>query len=50
VPRLGEDHPHTLVTMNNLGSLYALMKRYEDSEKMHRRTLQRILSKHAPRS
>ena len=37
---LGEDHAHTLVTMNNLGSLYALMKRYEDSERMHRRALQ----------
>jgi Tfp pilus assembly protein PilF len=37
---LGREHPHTLTSLNNLGSVLSKQGKYEEAEAMHRRALE----------
>ena len=36
---LGDEHPHTLVSVGNLGTVLSRQGKYEEAETMHRRAL-----------
>jgi len=40
---LGDDHPDTLVSMNNLASIYQMQKSYEEAEKLYNFILEKRL-------
>jgi tetratricopeptide (TPR) repeat protein len=39
---LGQEHPSTLISMNNLAQVLGSQGRYEEAERMHRQALQLI--------
>jgi tetratricopeptide (TPR) repeat protein len=48
---LGQNHPHTLISMNNLGSVLEYQGKYEHAEEMHRQSLrlrEAVLGKEHP--